>query len=58
MKTYVFSQAKNGKETILYSSTSNNSRKSEEECVAWVKENCVEFADHWEYNGEWVGLTN
>lgn len=58
MKVYVFSQNDNGKVTIHFTSTSNNSQEAEKECLAWVKSNCTEFNDHWEFNGEWVGLTN
>lgn len=58
MKCYVFTEDNNGKETIHYESVSNDSIKAEKECVKWVKKNCKNCGDHWELNGEWVGLTN
>ena len=58
VKAYVFSQKEDGTETIHFSSISNDSREAEKECIDWVKQNCTEFGDHWELNGEWVGITN
>ena len=58
MKSYVFSETNEGKETILFESKSTDSIRAEQECIEWVKQNCTEFDDHWEFNGEWVGLTN
>lgn len=58
MKQYVFSQKDNGEETIHFESKSTDVKKAEKECVAWVKKHCTDCGDHWELNGEWVGLTN
>jgi hypothetical protein len=58
MRCYVFTEDDAGKETIHYESKFVESLKAEKECVEWVHKNCQDCGDHWELNGEWVGLMN